>query len=195
MARTGRRTGAGASREAILAAAREIFGAAGYAGATIRAIAGRAGVDPALVHHYFGTKDKLFVAAMDLPVNPAVALPGLLEGDLDRAGERIVSFFLEVWERPAARNRVLGMLRAAMTHDAAATLLREFVDRAIVRVLADHLDRPDARLRATLIGSQLIGLGIIRYVVRVEPLASADPETVVAAVAPTVQRYLTGDVT
>ena len=193
MARTGRRAGAGNTREAILAAARAAFAESGYNGATVRGIAAAAKVDPALIHHYFGTKEALFVAAMELPVDPAVELPRVLAGGLEDGGERIVRFFLGIWERPAARDRLLGMLRGAMTHEVAAAMLRGFVDRAVVSVVAKAIDRPDARLRATLIGSQLVGLAVVRYVVRLEPLASADPDKVVAALAPTIQRYLTGE--
>ena len=191
MARTGRRPGASGSREAILDAAREAFAEHGYDGASIRAIARRADVDPALVHHFFGTKDELFRTAMELPIEPAVVLPALLEGGPDGVGERLVRFFLGVWEEPAPRARILAVLRSAVRHDDAAELLRTFVTREVVGRVAATLEVPDAQLRATLVGSQLVGLAMVRYVVRVEPLASADVETVVAAVAPTLQRYLT----
>ena len=194
MARTGRRPGESGTRDAILDAARESFAERGFTGTSVRAIAARAGVDPALVHHYFGTKDGLFAAAMQPPVDPAAVAPVLLEPGLDGLGERLVRFFLSVWEQPVPRARVQAILRSALTEEAAAALLRDFVTREVLGRVAAAVDAPDAPLRASLVGSQLVGLGMLRYIVRVEPLASADGETVVAAVAPTLQRYLTGEI-
>jgi AcrR family transcriptional regulator len=192
MARTGRRPGDSGTREAILDAARESFAELGFSDTSVRAVAARAGVDQALVHHYFGNKDGLFAAAMELPFDPAAVAPALLEGGVDGLGERLVRFFLEVWEQPESRVRIQAMLRSALTQDAAAELLRDFVTREVLGRVAAAVDVPDAPLRAALVGSQLVGLGMLRYIVRVEPLATADRETVLDAVAPTVQRYLTG---
>src|SRR2546428_9642500 len=101
MPRTGRRPGPGGTREKILAAARSRFGQEGYDGTTIRGIASAAGVDPAMVPHYFGSKEGVFLAAVEFPVDPAVFIPRLLEPGLDGLGERLVSFFLETWDSPA----------------------------------------------------------------------------------------------
>ena len=204
--RTGRRPGASDTRERILAAARAGFGDAGYDGATIRGIAHRAGVDPALVHHYFGTKQRLFVAAMQLPVDPAAAAPVLLAGDPASVGARIVRFVLGLWDDPATRPVMLGIVRSAASDPVAAGMLRAILAEgpfaAIVRAvmteepyatLVGPLGRADAELRATLVGSQLVGLLMARAVVAVEPLASAPTEVIVAAVGPTIQRYLVGD--
>jgi AcrR family transcriptional regulator len=193
MARTGRRPAGADTREAILAAARTGFAEHGFAQTSVRAVAARAGVDPALVHHYFGTKDGLFAAAMELPIDPAAVLPVLLEPGIDDLGERLVRFFLDVWDEPASRERIQAILRSALAHEAAAALLRDAVTRQIIGRVAEAVDAPDPHLRASLVGSQLVGLGLLRYLVRVEPLASADNEAVVAAVAPTIQRYLTGE--
>jgi AcrR family transcriptional regulator len=189
----GRRPGNGDTRQDVLDAARECFATSGYDGATIRAIAAKAGVDPALVHHFFGAKTNLFAAAMELPA-PEV-LPGLLDGEVDGLGERVVRTFLTLWEDPNTRSRFLAVVRSAVRYEAAATMLRSFLSREVLGVRAHNLDTPDADLRATLVGSQLIGLAMARYVVKMQPLASASVETVVAAYAPTIQRYLTGDVT
>jgi AcrR family transcriptional regulator len=189
----GRRPGASSSRDDVLAAARAEFAASGYEGATMRAIARRAGVDPALVSHHFGSKEGLFAAAVELPFDPAAVLPRVVAGDLDGLGERLVRFFLAVWEDPAGRQRFAAVLRGAVTHERSAELLRGFVTTEVVGRVAAALDVPDAPLRASLVGSQLVGLAMVRYVVGVPPLAGADLEQVVAAVAPTVQRYLTGD--
>jgi AcrR family transcriptional regulator len=192
MARTGRRPGATSTRDDILDAARACFAERGLAATSVRAVATRAGVDPALVHHYFGTKSALFAAAMELPFDPGQAVPALIGPGLDGLGERIVRFFLAVWDAPEPRARIQAVLRSALTEEAAATLLRDFVTTQVLGPVAAALGTPDAQLRATLVGSQLVGLGLLRYLVKVEPLASADGDAVVAAVAPTIQRYLAG---
>jgi AcrR family transcriptional regulator len=178
-------------RAAILEAARAVFAERGYDGASVRAIAAAAGVDSALVHHYFGTKEHLFVETMRLPIDPAVEIPQLLEGSRARLGERIVRFFLSVWESEQGRTAILSLLRSAVTNEQAAVMLRQFVTRAFLKPLAVAVGpADDADLRAAMVGSQLIGLVMLRMVVRVEPLASAPHEQVVALVAPTIQRYL-----
>ncbi|GAC1330247.1 MAG: TetR family transcriptional regulator [Mycobacteriales bacterium] len=192
MARSGRRPGESGSREAILDAARASFAQRGYDGTTIRAIARDAGVDAALVHHFFGTKDAVFVEAMGLSIDPAVVLPALLASGLDGLGERLVRFFVGVWDDSASRSPFVALIRSAVSHDQAADMLRGFVSRQVLGRVAAALDQPAPELRAALVGSQLVGLGMVRYVIKVEPLASADIETVVSAIAPTVQRYLTG---
>ncbi len=172
-------------RAAILDAARVAFAARGYDGASVRAIAAAAGVDPALVHHYFGTKEHVFVEAMNLPIDPSVVIPQILAGPRGQLGERIVRFFLSVWESEEGRVAILALMRSAVTHEQAALMLRQFVTRAFLRPLAGAVGpAEDADLRASLVGSQLIGLAMLRLVVRVEPLATASQEDVVALVAP-----------
>jgi AcrR family transcriptional regulator len=192
--RSGRRPGKPDTREAILTAAREVFAEQGYDAASIRQIAASAGVDPALVHHYFGAKEKLFAATVNVPVNPAEFIPQALAAGRDGAGERLVRTFLTLWDSPAGIAGV-ALLRSAVTSDVAARLMREFITTQILRRVTTLLDidPAEAPLRAALVASQMGGLGLTRYILRVEPLASAPPETVVAAVGPTVQRYLTGD--
>lgn len=191
MVRSGRRPGESGSREVILSAARERFARLGFDGTTIRGIAQDAAVDPGMVHHFFGTKDGIFAAAMELPIDAAVVIPALLDEGLDGLGERLLRFFLSLWENPASRLAMSAILRSAVSQERAAALLRGFVGREVIGRLAQRIDRPEPELRATLVGSQLLGLALIRYVIRVEPLASAPAEAVVAAVAPTLQRYLT----
>ncbi len=188
---SGRRPGNSGSRADILRAARESFAASGYERTTIRGIAREASVDPALVHHFFGTKDGLFAAAMELPVDPATAIPRMLSGGVDGLGERLVRFYLGLWESDAG-SAMLTVLRSAVSQDRAAELLRAFIGREVIGRVAGELNADFPELRATLVGSQLIGLALVRYIIRVQPLASAAAEDVVAAVAPTIQRYLTG---
>jgi AcrR family transcriptional regulator len=161
----------------------------------MRAIAKDAGVDPALVHHYYGSKEELFVAAMQLPIDPAVVIPALLAPGVDGLGERLLRMFLTVWDSPDSLSPFLGLLRGAMSHERSAAMLREFVGSQIIGRITAELRVDRARLRGTLVGSQLIGIGFARYIIRIEPLASASTEEIVAAVAPTLQRYLTGNLT
>jgi AcrR family transcriptional regulator len=193
MARTGRRPGASGTRDAILEAARREFGQHGYDRATIRGVARGAGVDPALVHYFFGTKAELFAAAMELPVNPAELAQTLLAGEPERIGERLIATFLSVWDHGDNRDVFIGLLRSAVTDEQAATLLREFAVRELFGRVAGALGTPDAELRANLVFSQIFGLAVARYILRIEPLASTPGERVAAAVGPTVQRYITGD--
>jgi AcrR family transcriptional regulator len=189
-ARSGRRPGAGDTREAILLAARSLFAERGYDGASMRAIGAAAGVDPALIHHYHGTKEALFVAAMRLPINPAEVLPALYDADPATAGERLVRFFLRTWEEEATRSTFLGLLRSASDGGAGQRVLREFMQAALAP-LADRLGA-DGAMRVQLVWSQLFGLALARLLLEVEPLATTSHDELVAAVAPTVQRYLQG---
>ena len=193
MGRTGRRPGNQDTREAILAAARTAFAERGIDGASIRLIAAGAGVDPALVHHYFGTKDQLFLAAMRAPMDPAEIIPPILAGGLDGLGERLVATMLSVWDSPVGESAV-GLLRSAVSNEQVAAMMREFVvNRILKRIVKElHLDPVDGLLRSGLVASQVAGLIMMRYVIRVEPVASADIPTLAAMVGPTIQRYLTG---
>jgi AcrR family transcriptional regulator len=187
----GRPADGGDRRTAILDAAREQFGERGYAAASVRGIARTAGVDPALVHHYFGTKEQVFVAAMELPFDPAEQIPVVLAGDPDGVGERLVRLFLGVWEQPGFRAPILGMLRSAMTGEQGAAMLREFVGSALLGRVAASVGQTDP-LRVQAAVAQLVGVVMLRHVIRIEPMASATTEEIVALVAPVVQRHLVG---
>jgi AcrR family transcriptional regulator len=196
--RTGRRPGKQDTREVILAAAREVFAERGYDGASIRAIATGAGVDPALVHHYFGTKEQLFVATVKPPINPAELIPKIIaDGTVDGLATRLLETFLSVWEHPVSGPAFEALLRGAFANRLSARLMREFfavqVLRRALHNLGTVIDPAEVPLRATLVASQLFGLATVRYVLKFEPLASAPRETVIAAVAPNLQRYLTGE--
>jgi AcrR family transcriptional regulator len=177
------------AREAILAAAREQFAAHGFGGATMRAIARAADVDPALVSYYFGSKSGLFVESLRLPVNPTDAIDSLLTDGTDDLGVRLVTRFLEVWDNPVSGEPLISVLRSASSQP---ELMRDYVQRRIVPLLAGAIGGPQAELRATAVASQMVGLAVARYVLRIEPLASAPEEQVVALIGPTVQRYIDG---
>jgi AcrR family transcriptional regulator len=188
--RRGRRPGPSGTREGIAQAARRQFAALGYDRTTIRSIAAEAGVDPALVVHYFGSKQRLFLTAIELPFEVTDLVAQLESGPRDKVGERVAQFALEVLGDPGARARWTGMIRAAASDPDAAGILREVLNRQIFEPLAEALGSEDAQLRANLASSQMVGLVMARYVIGIEPLASADAETVAAAIAPTLQRYL-----
>ena len=187
--RRGRRPGAPDTRAAILVAARSRFADQGFAGTTIRAVAADAGVDGALVHHYFGSKDELFVAAMRLPVDPREVLAPAVAGGVDGAGERFLTAFLSVWEDPDLQPGLIAFARGLMDPSSSRLLTEGFLP-VIIRPLGEALgvDRPEHRM--PVVASQVIGLILLRYVLRVEPLASMASEDVVATYAPTLQRYL-----
>jgi AcrR family transcriptional regulator len=187
----GRPADGGDRRTAILSAAREQFAATGYAAASVRGIARQAGVDPALVHHYFGTKEQVFVAAMQLPFQPGEMLPQVLAGDPDDLGERLVRLFLGAWDSPEFRAPMLGMLRSAMTGEQGAAMLREFVGTALIGRVAEAVGPVDP-LRVQAAAAQMVGVVILRHLIRLEPLASASADDVVALIAPAVQRHLLG---
>ncbi|MFF0206310.1 TetR family transcriptional regulator [Streptomyces sp. NPDC005017] len=181
------------TRDRILAAARAQFSERGYEKTSVRGIAKAAGVDPALVHHYFGTKEQVFEAAIEDSVAPAIsAADSVADGPLDGVGERLTRFFFGVWENPATRTSLLAVVRSAVNNETAAAVFRHLVAAQLLRRIAGELDAPDAELRAELAAAQLVGTAMLRYVIKVEPLASAEPEQIVARLAPVVQLHLTG---
>jgi AcrR family transcriptional regulator len=191
--RSGRRPGSSGTRQAILGAARRQFVAAGFDQTSIRSVAAEAGVDPALVIHYFHSKDGLLGTVMAWPVDLDEIATQVVAPGLDGFGERLVRFFLAQWDDPSKRHPLTVIVRNAMSHEEAARLLADFVRRELVGRLVALMDTPTAELRGSLVCSTLVGLAMTRYVVRLEPLASASSDVVVAAIAPTIQRFLTGE--
>lgn len=189
MSPSGRRPGTAGTRDAILAAARSAFADRGYSATSLRAVAGHAGVDPALVMHYFGSKRGLFAAAVGIPVDIDALLSQITDGPVDGLGERLVAFYLRIVD--ADDSPVVALLRSAASDEDAAAMLREFIADEVVARLAATIPAPQAELRATLVGTQLVGMAVLRRVVQLEPLASAPPDIVVSWLAPTIQRYLT----
>jgi AcrR family transcriptional regulator len=190
--RTGRRPGTSSTREEILDAARRLFAERGYAGATMRAIAAEAGVDAALVVHFFGNKATLLSQAVEWPFDPEVEMPKLLADGKHQAGRHLAALVVKTWDREGTRNPVLMLIRAGTTEPQAAEMVGKFLRERLFAPLMERLgsDRPD--LRASLCASQMSGLGMVRYIARIEPLASAKSSDVVEWVGPTLQRYLTG---
>ncbi|GAA2101447.1 TetR family transcriptional regulator [Kitasatospora saccharophila] len=188
----GRRPGGGDTRGAVLAAARAEFAAHGYQKASMRAIARGAGVDAALLHHYFGTKDRLFMAALEFPLDPRTVVETVFAGDPATVGERVAGFVLELWERPEVRDRLLALVRTAAASEEVAALMRGFMVTELVARAAEQLDVEQPELRVELVMSQIVGLAMARYVIAVEPLASAPPEVLAPMLGRTVQGYLTG---
>jgi AcrR family transcriptional regulator len=188
MARPGRRPGQTETREDILTAARAQFASLGYDGATIRGIAADAGVNPALIHHFFGTKEQVFVAALQLPVDPALIVPTLLDGPRSEVGERLVRLFLSVWGNPETRAPFLALMRSVVSNDQAVRMLRQFLGRAVLAKVADGLGIP--RLRMAAAASHMIGIAMLRYIVELEPLATATDEEIITLVAPVIQHYI-----
>lgn len=187
----GRRRGGPDTRAQIVVAARERFAARGFAQTSMRGVAADAGVDPALVHHYFGSKQELVLAALELPADPRERLAGVVAAGADAAGEGMVRTLLGVWDDPDLGSRMLAAVRGMLEPGGEALFVRGFVPAVLLPVgEALGLDRPE--LRMSLVASQLVGLVMSRYVLGLEPLASLPPEAVVAAYAPTLQRYLTG---
>ena len=187
--RTGRRPGATDTREQIAAAAQSLFAELGYERTTFRRIAADAGVDPALVVHFYGSKEDLFRKVMELPEAISDALVRVAEVPDEEKGRRFAELIVAALENPATRPVVLGRIRSASSHPEAAALVRETVTRDLSRLTSAITDdRPETR--AVLIGAQVVGLALARYIVRVEPLASLPAPEVVDLIAPTFQRYL-----
>lgn len=187
----GRRPAGEDTRAALLDAASVEFTERGFDGATVRTIAARAGMDPAMVNHWFGGKDGLFVAALELPLNPEQLVHRVLDGDPGQAAERVLRTFLSVWDTNGG-GALTALVRSVASHEAAARMMREFISRVIFGRIVSAVAPDQSELRTALCGTQMMGLAMVRYVIRLEPLASADPDTVVAAIAPNLQRYLTG---
>ncbi len=195
MSPRGRRPGGADTRQAIVEAARIDFAEQGYDGTSLRGIARRAEVDPALVHHYFGGKPQLFAAVMDIPADPAALISAVVEGPRDQVGEALVRTFLAVWDSADGRQRFQALIRAAVTHDEATRMLREFLvrevfGRVVGSLAADGEPSADLELRAGMAASQMVGLAMMRYIVEFPAVVDAGHDELAALVGPTIQRYL-----
>lgn len=191
--RRGRRPAGQDTRIALIEAARAVFGESGFDGATVRAIATRAGVDAAMVNHWFGSKEGLFAqAVLKLPFDPHELLAELRNGPDDEFGRRIVRTFLTRWDGVGGEV-FQALVRSIAGHEQAALVLRGFFQNFFTKIIGE-LGSDRVELRTALCASQLVGMGMVRYVAKFEPLATSEIEPLVTAIAPTVQRYLTGDI-
>jgi AcrR family transcriptional regulator len=189
--RMGRRPGSTSTREDVLRAARRQFAEGGYDRATFRSIASEAGVDPALVVQFFGSKKDLFAAATISPVTLAELSVKAGEGGRAGPGHRLASLLMMWLEDEGARQALLGRIRSASSEPAAADAVREMI-RSQLEDFARLMkgDRPD--VRASLLATQFLGVVFARFVVRVEPLSSMDGEEIAEWLGPTFDLYLTG---
>lgn len=190
MSRTGRRPGTPDTRDATMAVARRRFATRGYDATSLRGIATEAKVDPALVIHYFGTKKALFVAVTGLPAGLSDLFGNLAELSVHDCVQALVHTYLQLVDGDKSRNAILALVRSAVSNDRAATMLREFLTAELLPVIARLTSHPDAQLRASLVTAQLIGIATQRHVIRVEPLARASEDEIVALVTPAIEQYL-----
>lgn len=191
--RPGRPPGTSDTRQRILDGARELFARNGITGTSIRSVAAAAGVDPALVHHYFGTKQQLFTAAIALPIDPAAIAGPLRQTPVDQLGHALPTLLLSLWDSELGTG-LIAALRSILA-GADVGLARSFFAEIVVGELAPRVDDPPGTgvLRAELVATQLIGVATARYIIGLEPLASLPAEQIAALIAPNLQRYFTGD--
>jgi AcrR family transcriptional regulator len=187
----GRRPGSPDTRAAILDAARDLFATGGMSGTSVRAIAAKAGVDPALVHHYFGTKDDLFIAALQLPVDLRTVVGPVVAQGADGAAERLLRTFLSIWDDPALQLPLLGLARS-LTDPVSKELMRDGFLKVVIGPIGEALGIDEPERRMPVVASQVMGLIFMRYLLEVEPVASMPADELVAIYGPTIQRYLTG---
>jgi AcrR family transcriptional regulator len=180
-------------RSAILDAARPLFAERGYRDTTMRAVAQAAGVDVALVAYYFGNKEGLFTESINLPLNPAEVLGQVFAQGLDDAGPRLVRTFLDLFESPDTGPALVGMVRSAASHESSRKALSEFITTAVVGQYEELIQVPEARRRIVLLGSQVMGMVLLRFVLRIEAMVERPREQLIADLGATVQRYLTGE--
>ncbi len=189
MARAGRRPGPTTTKEAILSAARAQFAEHGYGATTVRSVAAAASVNPALIHHHFGTKEQLFLAALQLPINPADVIADLLAtGPRADVPDRLVRFFISAWRDPVTGQALQAVLRRAMNDNDSATLLRNLAENVLLAQAAAALGVPKLNMAVAM--SHLIGLAVGATILRIEPLASASEDALAELIAPAIRGYL-----
>ncbi|WP_370054196.1 TetR family transcriptional regulator [Leifsonia sp. EB41] len=186
--------GAASTRSAIVRAAAEEFTERGYEAASLRAVARRAGVDSALVHHYFDDKAELFAATLEAPLRPDRVLDVVLGAPREQVGETLVRYLLTQLEDERAAGRMVLILRTVLSSGPGTRMLREFLTREVFARLAALTHADDADLRADLAASQIVGLMMTRYALKLQPIASADPDELARRVGPVIQWHLFGDI-
>lgn len=179
------------TRSAILSAARKRFAAEGFERTTIRAVAADAGIDASMVMRYYGSKDGLFSAATDVQLH----LPDLAEVAREALGKALIRHWVELWESGDSSQVMIVLLRSAITNEDAAQQLRTIFTAQVMQAVGSVVDDPaEAATRAGLVSSQMLGLALTRYILQLPPVVEMDPDTIIAGVAPTIQRYLTGSI-
>ena len=191
--RPGRPAGGSDTRERILASARELFARNGIGNTSIRAVATAAGVDSALVHHYFGTKEKLFAAAVRIPIDPMDIIGPLREIPVEEIGYKLPSMLLPLWDSELG-TRFIAALRSIIA-GSEVNLFRSFIQDVVAVEVGARVDNPPGSgiVRIQFVASQLVGVVMARYILQLEPFASLPPEQIAKTIAPNLQRYLTGD--
>ncbi len=174
----------------LLQNARRMFAEGGYNHTSVRDIAAEAGVDPAMIRHYFGSKAELFRATMGWPFDPGQIATQIKSGDRSEIGERLTRVFFGAWEEPDSRAPLLAILRGAATHEESATLVRQFIQTRLYPQIAAVLEDPKAELRVDLAMAQLLGIAYLRHILCVEPIASTPIDELVARVAPVICAHL-----
>ena len=192
--RPGRPPGPSDTRERILASARELFARNGIDKTSIRAIAAAAGVDPALVHHYYGTKEQLFAAAIHIPIDPMVVLVPLRETPVEEMGYKLPSLLLPLWDSELGSG-FIAVLRSILAAGTEVSLFRSFIQEVIAVEVGPRVDNPPGTgmIRVQFVASQLVGVVMARYILELEPFRSLPVERIAKTIAPNLQRYLTGD--
>jgi AcrR family transcriptional regulator len=191
--RSGRRPGETETRRDLLRAARQQFAQHGYDGATLRAIARQASVDTALIHYFFVSKSGIFSAAIVDAFNPDALVARLVVNGPEGMGERLAEYYLSLWENPESGEPLMAIVRSAITNAEARAILTDVVTQKLFKQVGHYLNADDAEVRMSFVGSQLVGVALLRYILKVEPLASLDRGTVTRTVGATLQRYLTGN--
>jgi AcrR family transcriptional regulator len=188
----GRPRGRTQTRADILTVARRRFLADGYDRVTVRSIAAEAGVDAALISYHFGSKKGLFGASMQLTANPPELLASALPGPLNTLPERLIQTVLSAWDDPERGASLRALAQAAIREPDVARLFREMAEREMISRIAERLGGADASRRAAVAASQMAGLIFVRYVLRVEPLASMPADELAARMAPAMRAALAG---
>lgn len=180
------------TRGAILAAAAEVFTSLGFDNGSVRAVARAAGVDPALVRHYFASKEELFVEALRPPIDLEQHVVRLADGDPELVGHRVMAFFVESWGDSQQGPRILTLMRGALDHPAVAAVVQVAIVERVIGRLAAAVGAPDPATSAALAASQVFGLAMLRHAAAIEPLASMPAEDLIALYGPVVTRLLRG---
>jgi AcrR family transcriptional regulator len=191
--RPGRPAGSSNTRDRILASARELFARNGISNTSIRAVAAAADVDSALVHHYFGTKEQLFAAAVHIPIDPMDVIGPLRDVPVEELGYKLPSMLLPLWDSEIGA-AFIATLRSILA-GSEVNLFRAFIQDVIAVEVGMRVDDPpgSGNIRIQFVASQLVGVVMARYILELEPFASLPPQQIAETIAPNLQRYLTGD--